>query len=181
MFETETEQMVEQRRSRLFLVLGGVGALTLAIVIVVLSKSTHPASPLVESKRLPGGTQIKLEGALRPGNPEFDDYKNKFTIEETEIYAAQNMVGMTAFTINSRITNRGDRTISGFELTAKALGLDGQTVIAQNTSSPIPIIRTAPLKPGEAVRITMKLDAPSTITEGDISNIVPELSGLIFQ
>lgn len=181
MFETETEQMSEQRRSRVFLILGGLGALALAIAIMLLSKSTRPTPQLATSTPVPGGIQTRLDGALHPGNPEFDNYQSKFKIEDTEIYAAQNVLGMTQFTITSKITNTGDRTLSGVELSARALALDGKSVIAQNYSRPIPFMRSAPLKPGESLRITMKVDTPSTITEADISNIVPELSGLIFQ
>ncbi len=180
MFNTETPQMVEERRSRMYLILGGIGALALAVIIVFLaSKFRQPAS-VPAATALPGGQQLRLPDAQRKGNPEFDNYK--FTIEDVEKRAAQNAMGMTQMILLGKLTNRGNRTLSGLELEIKAMSYaEAGKVLAINTSTPIPRLRKEPLKPGESMRITMKLDLPSTITEDDVSDIVPEVSAVIFQ
>lgn len=182
MFETETEQMTEQRRSRLLMILGGVGALGLAIVIVVLSRGIRPATtPASPSAALPGGTQVRLENALRAGAPEFDAYKPKLTLEDFDKIGASNAMGMTQLALKARLTNRGDRTLKGIEIALRAFSYAEEgKVLALNYGLPIPN-KQSELKPGESMPITVKVDLPSTISESDISDIVPEITGLRFQ
>jgi hypothetical protein len=182
MFDSETPQMIEERRSRTYLILGGIGALALAITIVVLASKFRQPPSVPAASALPGGQQFRLADAQRKGNPEFNQYQAKLTIEDIEKHAAQNVVGMTQMILLGKLTNKGDRALSGLELEVKAMSYaEPGKVLAINTSAPIPRLRKEPLKPGESMRITMKLDLPSTITEDDVSDIVPEVSALIFQ
>lgn len=183
MFETETEQMTEQRRSRMLMILGGVGALGLAIVIMVLWRGVQqPAkAPAAMGAKVPGGTQVPLENALRAGAPEFDSYKAKITLENLDKIGAGNAMGMTQLALNARLTNRGDRTLKGIEITLRAFSASAEgKVLALNYGLPVPN-KQSELKPGESMPITVKVDLPSTISEGAISDIVPEITGLRFQ
>ncbi len=181
MFESETEQMTEQRRSRMLMVLGGISALALAVVILLFAKGIRPAPTLTTNEQLPGGPQTRLDNALRAGTPEFDAYKSKITLEGHDKLGSSNPLGMTQLILNARLTNRGDRTLIGIELSLRAMSYaePGKTV-ALNYSLPIPRKRSQ-LPPGEAMPVTMKVDLPSKISEGEISDIVPEVTGLRFQ
>lgn len=181
MFESETDQMVEQRRSRAMMVLGGIGALALAIVILLLSRGLRPAPTISNEEKLPGGSQVRLEDAVRAGTPEFDSYKDKITLEDHDKLASSNPLGMTQLVLNARLTNRGDRTLTGVELELRAMSYaePGKT-LALNYSLPIPRKRSQ-LGPGESMAVTMKLDLPSKISEGEVSDIVPTLTGLRFE
>lgn len=181
MFEAETEQMVEQRRSRRRMVLGGIGALALAIVILVLARGIRPAPSLTTNERLPGGPQTRLENAVRPGTPEFEAYKSKITLEDHDKLVYPNLSGMTQLVVNARLTNRGDRTITGIELSLRAMSYaDPGKTLALNYSLPVPRKRSQ-LPPGEAMPVTMKVDLPSNRSEGEVSDLVPEITGLRFQ
>ena len=180
MFETETEQMTEQRRSRGLMILGGIGAVALAAIILFFSSSSRSSTAVNSGAKMPGGPQMKLDGALRAGTPEFDHYQSQLEFKETEVFASQNAMGMTQFIVKSQLTNKGDKSLAGIELIARAYGLD-EKIVAENFSAPIPRLRAEPLKPGESMRITIKLDTPSTITEDDVARVVPLLSGLKFQ
>jgi hypothetical protein len=180
MFETESEKENEQKRSYLLMGLGAVGALLLAVLVVFLGSRNSRPQPAAPSQALPGGVQAKLENALRPGSPEFEAYKDKLILENIDIQASGNMLGMTRFVVNNRLTNKGDRAIAGVELTANAYDLENK-LVAHNTSIPIPRARPEPLKPGESIRVSTVVDLPSNIREGDISTIKPSVSGLRFQ
>ncbi len=181
MFESETEQMIEQRRSRTLLVWGGIGALALAVVILVLARGMRPAPTLATSEQLPGGPQTRLDSALRAGVPEFDAYKSKITLEDHDKLVYPNLSGMTQLVVNARLTNRGDRTITGIELSLRAMSYaEPGTTLALNYSLPIPRKRSQ-LPPGEAMPVTMKVDLPSNRSEGEVSDLVPEITGLRFQ
>ena len=182
MFETETEQMTEQRRSRMLMILGGAGALALAMVIVFLSRGTRTATvPPNAGAQLPGGTQVRLENAVRAGAAEFDAYKAKLTLEDFDKIGAANAMGMTQLALRARLTNRGDRTLNGVEVALRAMSLNEEgKVLALNYGLPIPN-KQSELKPGESMQITVKVDLPSTISEGDVADIVPEITGLRFR
>ena len=177
--EPETEKEFEQRRSRLIMVLGGAGALILALLIVFLTRSMQPPPP-PPSTGLPGGAQAQLENALRTGVPEFDNYKAKVTLEDKEILASQNLLGMTQFSVRAKLSNRGNRVLTGIELIGRVYNLEDK-VVAQNTSLPIPRLRSQPLQPGESMTVLVKVDTPSKIKEADVKDVKMELQGLRFQ
>ncbi|HYE73415.1 MAG TPA: hypothetical protein VEF04_08790, partial [Blastocatellia bacterium] len=127
-----------------------------------------------------GGMQKRLEGALRAGSAEFDSYLTKVVLEKIDIQASGNMLGMTRLIANGRLYNRGDRTLTGIELTAIAYNLENK-VAAQNTSQPIPNKRPEPLKPGESILVETIVDLPANIREGDIMDVKQSISGLTFQ
>ncbi len=181
MFESETDQMAEQRRSRALMILGGVGALALALVILLLWKGTRTAPLLATEEKLPGGPQMRLENAVRAGTPEFDAYKAKVTLEDHDKLASSNPLGMTQLILNAKLVNRGERTLTGVELELRAMSYaePGKT-LALNYSLPVPRKRSS-LAPGESMAVTMKVDLPSKISEGEVSDLVPEVTGLRFQ
>ena len=181
MFESETDQMVEQRRSRTLMILGGIGALALAILILLLSRGLRSTPSLSTGEQLPGGIQARLDNAVRAGTPEFDSYKAKVTLEDHDKLASSNPLGMTQLVLNAKLTNRGDRTLTGIELSLRAMSYsEPNKTLAINYSLPVPRKRSQ-LPPGKSMTVTMKVDLPSKISEGEISDIVPELTGLKFE
>jgi len=170
MFEPDTEKETEQKRSRLIMAAGALGALVLAGIVVYFTRSVAtPSSP-----------QLKLENAVRAGSPEFDSYKAKVALEDQEVGASSNLLGMTQFVVRARLHNRGDRTLTGVEVVGKVYDHEGK-IVGQNTSVPIPRARPEPLKPGESVPIIVKVDTPSKIKEEDVKEVKIELQGLRFQ
>jgi hypothetical protein len=169
MFENqvETEKSVERSRSRAILWIGTVGVVLLTAIIVLFAKSRpHEAA--------------SLEGGTRAGNAEFDGYKDKVEIEVTDKIVHPNMIGMFQIDIKARIHNRSERPITGLEIVGKMLALDDK-VISQRVSIPIPGGRQEPLKPGESIPVSVKIDAPGKVSEADVKDVVMELSALRFQ
>jgi hypothetical protein len=117
---------------------------------------------------------------VRAGAAEFDSYKGKVELEVIEKVTHPNMIGMFQLEVRATLHNRGDRPLTAVEILGKMLDMDDK-VIAQNVSIPIPRVRKEPLKPGESMKISVKVDAPAKITEGEVKDIVVELRGLRFQ
>lgn len=165
--EVETEKSVERSRSRAILWVGTAGVLLLTAIIVLFAKSRpHEAA--------------SLEGGARAGNAEFDAYKEKVEIEVTDKVVHPNMVGMFQIDIRAKVHNRSERQITGLEIVGKMLALDDK-VISQRVSIPIPRGRQEPLKPGESIPVSVKVDAPGKTSEADVKDVVIELSALRFQ
>jgi len=167
--ENNNGAVAEQDRSRGLLFVGAIAALMLAILIIalVMTKSTGDR---------------EVENMARAGSPEFDAYKDKVTVEvdpEAKM-VYPNMIGMWQLEARAKLTNRGDRELTGVEVVGKMLDLEDK-VIAQAIKLPIPRARKDPLKPGESMNIVLKVDAPQKITEDEVKDITIELRGLRFQ
>jgi len=167
--DNENDNVSERDRSRALLIVGAIAALMLAIVITALMM-TKPAS------------EKEVENMVRAGSPEFDAYKDKVVLEidQDSKMVHPNMIGMWQLAVQATLSNRGDRELTVVEVTGKMIDLQDK-VIAHATSRPIPRIRPAPLKPGESMTVKVKVDAPAKITEGEVKDILMELSGLRFQ
>jgi hypothetical protein len=166
MFEQEREKETVEGRSRMILWVGAFVAMVLTLGLVKLSFSPPQESPT-------------LDNVVRAGAPEFDNYKDKVALEVIDKIVYPNMIGMAQYEIKARLHNRGDRAITGVELAGKMIALDDK-LIAQSVSIPIPRVRREPLKPGESVAVSVKIDAPAKVREDDVKDLLIELRGLQF-
>lgn len=170
MFENrQPEQTEEQKKSRKILWVGWVVAV-LFVAIIVLFAKTKPQETNA------------LEGALSAGNAEFEAYKSNIFIEikPEDKNTYDNMVGMFQIDVRATIFNRGDRPITGLEVVGKMFDMDDKT-ISQRPTTAIPRARKEPLKPGESMRVSIKIDAPAKITEAEVKDVTIELKSLKFQ
>src|SRR5262245_64532673 len=137
--------VVEQERSRGLLAAGAIAALMLAILIIALVMTKSAGDR-------------EVENMARAGSPEFDAYKDKVAVEVDPngkmVYP--NMIGMWQLEARAKLTNRGDRELTGIEVIGKMLDLEDK-VIAHTVSLPIPRIQKGPLKPGESMNIVVKV------------------------
>lgn len=171
MFEPdETEKTTAQRRSRAILLIGAIGALVLALLMILAREALQTDSP----------RGAILENAVRAGAADFDSYRERLALEEKEIIVHPNMIGMAQYEVRAKLTNRGDRTISGLEMVGRIINLQDQAV-KEAISLPIPRLRQQPLGPGESMRISVKVDAPARVSEADVKDVTIELRGLRFQ
>jgi len=167
MFETEAEQPVEDKK-RANLIVGVLGLLALGLIVaVILVANSKPKA------------QPPLPNAVRAGAADFDSYKGKVELELIETIVHPNMIGLKQYQIKAQMTNRGERALTGVEVAGKMFGLDDQ-LITEGVSIPIPRARTEPLKPGESMKFSVKLEPPAKIAESDIKNFAVELRGLQF-
>ena len=165
MFE-KAEKTMEEKRSRAVLWVGTGVILLLTAIIVMMAKSRPQNAPA-------------LDNVVRAGAVDFDSYKEKIEIELTDKIVHPNMIGMAQYEVQARFTNRGDRTLTGIELVGKMIDLDDK-LLKEGISLPIPRARTEPLKPGESMKVSVKIDAPAKVTEGMIKDLAVELRGLRF-
>jgi hypothetical protein len=167
MFETEAEQPVEDKK-RANLIVGVLGLLALGLVVAVIlvANSKPKVQPL-------------LPNAVHAGAADFDNYKGKVELELIETIVHPNMIGLKQYQIKAQLTNRGERAITGVEVTGKMFGMEDQ-LITQGVSIPIPRTRSEPLKPGESMKFSVKLEPPAKVAESDIKHFTVELRGLQF-
>lgn len=166
MFEAEAKPVEDQKRGKL--IVGGLGALALALIAGVLYLASSKPKPV-----------IVLPNAVRAGATDFDSYKDKVSLEIIEKIVHPNMMGLKQYEVQARVTNRGDRALTGLELAGRMIDLS-DNLIKESISIPIPRARTAPLQPGESMKVSVKIDGPGNVSEDDVKDLVIELRGLQF-
>ena len=171
MFESPKNEVEEPgNRKRAILLLGGIGVFVLIVFFWLANQALKP----------PQSAAAQLENAFRAGTTEFEGYREKIVFDEKEIIVHPNMIGMAQYDVRAKLTNRGDRAISGLELIGRIVDL-GDKVVAESVSLPIPRVRREALSPGESMRISVKVDAPKKVAESDIKDVTVELKGIRFQ
>jgi hypothetical protein len=165
--DIDIEPKNERNPIRPFIWVGGVAVLLIVALIWILTHLNPENRPTT------------LENVARSGSVDFDGYKDKIEFEVIDKLVYPNMIGLWQLQVRARLHNRGERPVTGVEVVGKMLDLQDK-VIAQATSVPIPRIRKEPLKPGESLEFSVKVDAPGKVTEDDVKDIVLELRGLRF-
>jgi hypothetical protein len=166
-FELKVEHNSDRNPIRPYIWVGVVAVLLIVAVIWLFSHLN------------PDNRPNTLENVARAGSADFDAYKDKLEFEYIDKMVYPSVVGLWQLQVRARMYNRGDRPVTGVEVVGKMLDLSDK-IIAQATTVPIPRIRREPLKPGESIEFTVKVDAPGKVTEAEVKDIVVEVRGLRF-
>lgn len=166
MSEIHDKTIVEKQARRSIILIAAIALIVVAVLVLIVTRSRPQY-------------QQMLQNVSRAGSAEFDGYRDKVGLEIIEKIEHPNMVGMSQYEIQARLTNNGDRTITGIELAGKIQGLDDQ-IIKESISLPIPRLRSEPLKPGESMKVAVKIDRPGNVSDADVKDLLIELHGLSF-
>ena len=122
----------------------------------------------------------RLEGALRPGTPEFEQYKSKIVLDKPEATEASRPIGDIVMTLTTTARNFTGRTISGLEIYAAVVDLQGKPV-KERTMIVIPSRRTgqAELEPNQTLEVPIMLEGMSK--QDDRANIKMEVAAIRFK
>ena len=118
----------------------------------------------------------RLEGALRPGMPEFEQYREKIVVERLTATEAPRALNDLAVEMNASVRNTTDRTLSGLELRGAILDAQRRPV-GERMVVVVPMRQTA-LEPGESISVRIPLEGISPETER--AGLLMEVTGLRF-
>ena len=149
-------------------------AAALTIVIVLL---TAGVIRLAAARPYEGQTvEQRLEGALRPASPGFDELSELLVVEQLAAEEAQRSYDDTAVEITGSVRNATGRTVTGLEL--RGVMLDAlSTPVRERTVVVVPV-RQAALEPGEAINVSILLEGVSP--EAERAAPFVEVTGLRF-
>lgn len=163
---TETDST----RRTVFIVIGLVTALLVAGVVYLTTRRADTTP----------GVEPRLEGALRPGDAEFEKYREQIRVEfiaDENAVEGKRAIGDIVMTLTPTVRNLTNRTINGLELRAAILDLDGKPV-KERTVIVIPT-RRPELEPNRIMQVPISLEG---FKEEDIrANARVELSGVKFK
>jgi hypothetical protein len=129
--------------------------------------------------RASSGTTVEptLEGAIRPGSPEFAEYAPKIFIEAPEADEAKRALGDIVMNLQTTVRNFTGRTLSGLELRGMVVDHQGKAV-RQQTVVVIPT-RQPELEPNHSMAVRIRLEGMTD--SDDRANIKVEVTGFKFK
>ena len=163
------DKEVEATRRKLFLVIGAVSVLLAAGLIYL---ATRPRAQ---------HTEPQLEGAIRPGTPEFEQYRERIVLEfdqEQNAQKASRPLGDVVVTFKPVIRNFTGQTISALELRAVILNYDNEPIKQRTFVRQVELAPNKVLTEAFIVEGLKSEDVPEVIKPGTL-NI--EITGVKFK
>jgi hypothetical protein len=124
-----------------------------------------------------GAGEPRLQGAIRAGTPEFEQYKPQIVLDDPEATEAKRALGDTVMSLSTTVRNLSNKTINGLEIRGAVVDHQGQPV-KERTVIVIPT-RQAELAPNKTMPVTLMLEGMKDTD--DRANIKMEVAGLKFK
>lgn len=170
-----TEQNLNREKSRNipFIVAAIVAALLIAGLFIYL-RNRPAQAPYA------GPAQQRLEGALRAGSPEFEAAKQRIGVDEPEADEGSRVVGDIVMTLRTNVRNFTGRTISGLEMRAAVVDLEGKpikeryVIVVPNAGKNV-----AEMEPNKVLPVSVTIEG---FNKSDVrANIQMEMTGVKFK
>jgi hypothetical protein len=162
------EKRVEGNEPRrgIIIVVAVIAAFAIAILFYFLMRATGG-----------GVSQQKLQGAIRSGSPEWEQYVQRIVIDEPEADEAKRALGDIVMTLRTTARNFTGRTLSGLEMSAAVL--DHQDKPVKSRSVVVIPGRQPELEPNKTLFVQVMLDGMSETD--DRAKIKMEVTGFKFK
>ena len=119
-----------------------------------------------------------LEGAIRSGSPEFEQYRSKIVLDEPDAHEAKRGLGDIWMSLETTARNFTGRTLSGLEVKGAVVDHQGKAV-KERTVIVVPSSDVRELRPNDNMRVQVTLEG-MTDTD-DRANIRMEVVGFRFK
>jgi hypothetical protein len=164
-----TERQVsatDDARRKVIIIVAVIAAITIAILFYFLMMATG------------GGTvEPTLEGAIRPGSPEFAQYQSRIPLDAPEADEAKRALGDWVMNLHTTARNFTGRTITGLEVKAMVVDHQGNPV-KQRTVVVIPA-KQPELESNKTLFVQVMLEGMTD--SDDRANIKMEVTGFKFK
>ena len=156
----------ESRRT-LIIIVAVAAAVVIALFFFLLFRASSSG----------GGAEPTLEGAIRAGTPEFEQYKTQILLDDPEATEAKRPLGDIVMTLKTVVRNLSNKTLIGLEVRAAVVDYEGKPV-KQRTVVVIPA-RRPELPPNRTMEIPVLLEGMSD--KDARANIKMEITALKFK
>lgn len=163
----------EKSRTTLIVVVAAIAAVVIgAFFYLLMRKSAAPSPPAT------------LQGAVRPGSPDWDKYSKLIVLDDPGdcpeegsrfcAYESKRGLGDTQMTLRATVRNFTGHTITGLEITAAVIDHQDQPV-RQRTRIAIPSSTIAELLPNKTTSFSIIIDGFSD--SDDRANVKMDVTG----
>lgn len=151
---------------------------TVIIVVAVVAAIGIAALFYLLMRASGGGTvEPTLEGAIRAGSPEFEQYASKIVVDRPEAYESKRALGDIVMNLQSIVHNFSGRTLTGLEIKGVVVDHQGKPV-NQRAVVVIPT-KQAELENNRSMAVRVMLEGMTD--KDDRANIQMEVTGFKFK
>jgi hypothetical protein len=100
-----------------------------------------------------------LQGAIREGSPQFEQFKSQIVLDDPEATEAKRALGDIVMSLQTTARNLTGKTLSGLEIRAAVVDYEGKPV-KQRSVVVVPT-RQPELAPNKTMQVTVTLDGMS--------------------
>jgi hypothetical protein len=133
---------------------------------------------LMRASSGPSRANPTLQGAIRPGSPEWNDFASKIVLDAPEATEAKRALGDIVMNLQTTARNFTGRTLSGLEIKGSVVNRAGQPIREQVVIA-VPSAQTAELEPNRTMFVQVRLDGMTDADER--ANIKMEVTGFKFK
>jgi hypothetical protein len=119
-----------------------------------------------------------LQGAIRPGSPEWNENAPKIVLDAPEATEAKRALGDIIMNLQTTVRNFTGRTLSGLEVKGSVVNHQGQPV-RERTVVAIPTSQQPELEPNRTMLVNIRLEGMTDAD--DRANIKMEITGFKFK
>ena len=151
---------------------------TVIIVVAVVAAIGIAALFYLLMRASGGGTvEPTLEGAIRAGSPEFEQYASKIVVDRPEAYESKRALGDIVMNLQTIVHNFSGRTLSGLEIKGVVVDHQGKPV-NQRAVVVIPT-RQPELENNRSMAVRVMLEGMTD--KDDRADIQMEVTGFKFK
>ncbi|HYN23690.1 MAG TPA: hypothetical protein VES69_01445 [Pyrinomonadaceae bacterium] len=157
----------DDSRRKLIIVVAITAALVIAVVFYFLLRASNTG----------GSADPVLEGAIRAGSTEWEQYHSKIVLDEPEADEAKRALGDIVMNLQTTIRNFTGKTLNGLEIRGFVVDHQGKAV-KERTVVVIPT-RQPELEPNRTMAVAVRLEGMKE--SDDRANIRMEVTGFKFK
>ena len=118
-----------------------------------------------------------MQGAIRAGSPQFEEYKSKIFLDEPEATEAKRALGDIVMSLQTTVRNLTGKTLTGLEIRAAVVDYEGRPVKERNVV--VVPTRQPELAPNKTMPVAVTLDGMKDTDAR--ANIKMEVTGFKFK
>ncbi|HYJ85932.1 MAG TPA: hypothetical protein VEW46_07750 [Pyrinomonadaceae bacterium] len=153
---------------KIIIIVAVLAALVLATLFYFLMRASSGPPP----------SDPVLQGAVRSGSPEWNEYAPKIVLDAPEATEAKRALGDIVMNLQTTVRNFTGRTLSGIEVKGSVVNHQGQPV-RERTVVAIPTSQQAELEPNRTMLVNIRLEGMTDAD--DRANIKMEITGFKFK
>ena len=158
----------EESRRKLIIIVAIIAALVIAVSFYFLLRASSSG----------GYADPVLQGAIRAGSPEWEQYHSKIVLDQPEADEAKRALGDTVMNLQTTVRNFTGRTLNGLEIRGAVVDHQDKAV-KERTMAVVPSPRQNELGPNQTMVVAVRLEGMKDTD--DRANIRMEVTGFKFK
>lgn len=157
----------DDSQRKIIIVVAVIAAVVIAALFYLLMRATSG-----------GSVEPTLQGAIRPGSPEFAANQAKIVLDPPEAYESKRALGDIVMNLQTTARNFTGRTLSGLEIKGMVVDHQGKPV-KEHTVVVLPNYQQVELEPNRTMPVQVRLEGMTD--RDDRANIKLEVTGFKFK